>query len=109
MRGIGSLGDPAVGQTLLAMGSPTMTSAPIVQLSGVRKHFGSMVAVDDLDLVVAGGGLVAVLEPNGAGKTTTLPGAEERLTIARIAVAADRQSTVEALKALALGDVKVSA
>jgi len=43
-----------------------------VRLRGVRKTFGSAVAVQDLDLEVPTGALYGVIGPNGAGKTTTL-------------------------------------
>jgi ABC-2 type transport system ATP-binding protein len=41
-------------------------------LRGLRKAFGSLVAVDGLDLEVAGGECFGLLGPNGAGKTTTI-------------------------------------
>lgn len=41
-------------------------------LDGVRKSFGSKVAVDGMTLSVRPGELYALLGPNGAGKTTTL-------------------------------------
>ena len=43
-----------------------------LRLQGIRKTFGSALAVDDLDLVVPRGGLYGVIGPNGAGKTTTI-------------------------------------
>jgi ABC-2 type transport system ATP-binding protein len=43
-----------------------------IELIGVRKTFGSTVAVDDLDLAVPRGGLWGFIGPNGAGKTTTI-------------------------------------
>jgi lipooligosaccharide transport system ATP-binding protein len=43
-----------------------------ISLRGVRKSFGSIVAVDDLDLEVAGGICFGLLGPNGAGKSTTM-------------------------------------
>ena len=43
-----------------------------VELSGVTKRFGSMVAVDHLDLVVQPGEFLSLLGPSGCGKTTTL-------------------------------------
>jgi ABC-2 type transport system ATP-binding protein len=39
---------------------------------GLTKDYGGFKAVDELDLVVERGELVAVLGPNGAGKTTTI-------------------------------------
>jgi ABC-2 type transport system ATP-binding protein len=45
-------------------------SAPIVEAHGLTKRFGKVEALSGLDLVAAGGQVVAVLGPNGAGKTT---------------------------------------
>lgn len=46
--------------------------ADAVLLTGVRRTFGTSVAVDRMDLHVRPGELYALLGPNGAGKTTTL-------------------------------------
>ena len=43
-----------------------------VQLKGVSKHFGSVVAVDDISLSIADGEFYSLLGPSGCGKTTTL-------------------------------------
>jgi ABC-2 type transport system ATP-binding protein len=43
-----------------------------VRLSGLRKAYGSTVAVDGIDLTITGGEIVALLGPNGAGKSTTI-------------------------------------
>ncbi len=50
----------------------SVTSAPAIRLSGVRKEFGPVVAVDGIDLTVQQGEVVAFLGPNGAGKTSTI-------------------------------------
>jgi ABC-2 type transport system ATP-binding protein len=46
--------------------------ASSLKLSGLRKAFGDVVAVDGLDLEVASGECFGLLGPNGAGKTTTI-------------------------------------
>jgi ABC-2 type transport system ATP-binding protein len=43
-----------------------------IGLRGVRKVFGSVVAVKGIDLDIAPGEIVAFLGPNGAGKTSTI-------------------------------------
>jgi ABC-2 type transport system ATP-binding protein len=42
----------------------------VVVTSGLTKHFGEFVAVNDFNLEVRGGTVVSLLGPNGAGKTT---------------------------------------
>jgi branched-chain amino acid transport system ATP-binding protein len=46
-----------------------MTDA-LLQVRGMRRHFGGVHAVDGIDLTVAAGELVSVIGPNGAGKST---------------------------------------
>lgn len=42
----------------------------MLEIRGVSKHFGSLVAVNGVSVTVAAGELRAVIGPNGAGKTT---------------------------------------
>lgn len=43
-----------------------------IQISGLTKKFGDLIAVNDLNLEINQGELFALLGPNGAGKTTTI-------------------------------------
>ncbi len=49
-----------------------MSSAPAIRVEGLRKTYGSRVAVDDLSFSAGSGEVFALLGPNGAGKTTTI-------------------------------------
>ena len=49
-----------------------MAEQPVLELRGVRKTYGELVAVDLLDLEVRPGECVVLIGHNGSGKTTTL-------------------------------------
>ena len=44
----------------------------MIRIEGLRKTYGEVIAVDNLDLSVGAGKITALLGPNGAGKTTTV-------------------------------------
>ncbi|MHB8507176.1 MAG: ABC transporter ATP-binding protein [Candidatus Dormibacteria bacterium] len=44
----------------------------MLSVTRLSKYYGRKVALDNLDMEVTGGEIVALLGPNGAGKTTTL-------------------------------------
>jgi len=44
----------------------------MIETQGLTRHFGRFVAVDDVNLAVPTGAVLALLGPNGAGKTTTV-------------------------------------
>jgi ABC-2 type transport system ATP-binding protein len=50
---------------------PATRGLPI-EISGLTKHFGTVLAVDHLEFVVQPGRVTGFLGPNGSGKTTTL-------------------------------------
>jgi branched-chain amino acid transport system ATP-binding protein len=43
---------------------------PILVAEGVRKEFGGLVAVNDVDFTIPEGSIISLIGPNGAGKTT---------------------------------------
>ncbi len=47
-------------------------SMPMIEVEGLRKHFGDHVAVDGIAFSVERGEVVGFLGPNGAGKSTTM-------------------------------------
>jgi iron(III) transport system ATP-binding protein len=55
-----------------ALPRPSGTHAPALVCSGLRKSFGTTVAVAGVDLEVPRGSLTALLGPSGCGKTTVL-------------------------------------
>ena len=60
-----------MSSTIPAM-SETARTAVEVRLHGLSRSYGTVRALDDLDLTVQAGELIALLGPSGCGKTTTL-------------------------------------
>ena len=50
----------------------TRSGRTVIQVSGVRKTYGSIVAVDDVSFDVRDGEIFGLIGPNGAGKTTAM-------------------------------------
>ncbi len=81
-----------------------MTEPAPIEVRGLCKRYGELVAVDDVDLTVEAGDVFGYLGPNGAGKTTSL-----RMMLGLIAPSAgsvrlfgrDPQASVKALRGVA--------
>lgn len=50
----------------------TETRTPVLEVAGLRRAFGGLVAVNDLGFEVGQGEIMGLLGPNGSGKTTAL-------------------------------------
>ena len=62
--------NPATAQPTAA--HPTPDAHPVISARGLTKSFGSVRALDRLDLAIARGEVHGFLGPNGAGKSTTI-------------------------------------
>jgi branched-chain amino acid transport system permease protein len=55
----------------LSRRAPPPRGSKLLEAMGLRKSFGGLVAVNDIDLDIRSGEIVSLIGPNGAGKTTT--------------------------------------
>ena len=62
---------PSDSQTS-SVGKPAADRPPVLELTGITKSFGPLVAVSDLSLTVRPNEVVGLLGENGAGKSTLL-------------------------------------
>jgi ABC-2 type transport system ATP-binding protein len=65
-------GPPAVVSSFADHHRPRLHFSAVIEVSGLTKLYGNIIAVDDLSFTVAPGDVMGLIGPNGAGKTTTL-------------------------------------
>ena len=63
-------GGPAAPPTLPAVSTPVTAGDRILEVRGLTKRYGGVVAVDDVSFTVPAGRIMGLIGPNGAGKTT---------------------------------------
>jgi ABC-2 type transport system ATP-binding protein len=56
----------------MIVAAPPIAALPIIEARGLRKAFGTTMALDGIDLRVAEGRILGLIGPNGAGKSTAL-------------------------------------
>jgi branched-chain amino acid transport system permease protein len=61
---------PSAGPMPVAHELPNGHSGPILQASGLTKHYGGLAANEAIDFTVNAGEVRGIIGPNGAGKTT---------------------------------------
>jgi branched-chain amino acid transport system permease protein len=62
--------DSSIVISMPATYGPGEASKPILQATGLTKHYGGIVANDRIDFTVREGELLGIIGPNGAGKST---------------------------------------
>src|SRR5262249_19171635 len=78
---------------------------PLLRIEDLAKHFGGVVASDNITLDVAEGELHAIIRPNGAGKTTpiTQPAGEITPDAGRVIFAGEEITQLSVPRRSALG------
>lgn len=77
------------------------SDGPIVQLTGVNKHYGALHVLNDINLEVTKGEVVVILGPSGSGKSTLCRAINRLETIDDGAIKIDGKTLPDEGKALA--------
>src|SRR5262249_9946192 len=63
---------PACERIAPRMSRPVATTSALLEIRGLAKRFGGVLAVNGLDLSIEAGEVRGLIGPNGSGKTTTI-------------------------------------
>jgi len=66
----GGISTPGGGEGAPILADGAALATPLVVLSGVNKHFGTLHVLNEINLSVARGEVVVILGPSGSGKST---------------------------------------
>ncbi len=85
----------------------TLSSTPLLEVEGLSRHFGGLVALESVSFTVAADEMVGLIGPNGAGKTTLfnlisglLPPTGGRILLGGESIVGKRPDEISALGAV---------
>jgi branched-chain amino acid transport system ATP-binding protein len=70
LRAVYVKGTGALTAAPVARRAPAVDAPPVLEVQGLTKRYGGVMALDDISLTVTEGEVLGIIGPNGSGKTT---------------------------------------